>query len=220
MLPTSYYYGFGNSRYGALSLTAQSPTQSFAEPLSIAEVKTYLNLPERSPVDAEEDDTIWGFISAAREVAEILQGRDLVRKQWDLTLDYFWNWAIELRSPLISVDLVQYRDNLNALTVLAQTTDFLVDLNRQPGIVTPIFNGLWPTYTASPTSSVLIRFTSGYSATDAFWKESGRRIKVGMKLLISEWYNNRLPFERTGEIAEHVGGVRSLLSFGALERAR
>lgn len=210
----SLYSGYGRCSYGTLSLTAQSPSQIFAEPLTIAEVKSYLLLPLRSPVDPQEDDTILTFISTAREIAEIEQGRDLVRKQWDLSSDYFWSYTIELRDPLISVDLFQRTDNNGVVTALVQNTDYRVDTSKRPGIVTPVYNATWPSFTAAPSSAVLIRFTSGYSSTDAFWKESGRRLKLGMKMLISEWYNNRLPIDKDSEYA------KSLFRYGALERPR
>ena len=224
MFPSAGNFGYGNwgygllSSYGTLSLTAQSPVQVFVEPLTVAEVKSYLNIPERSPVDAEEDDTIAGFISAAREIAEIYQGRDLVKKQWDLVVDYFLTYSIRLRAPLVSVDLLQYTDKTGIVKTLTAGTDFFVDTHKQPGIVTPVYNTVWPSFVAQPSSSVLLRFTSGYSAADGFWNEAGKRLKVGMKLLISEWYNNRLPFERNGTIAEHLGGVTALLSYGQLDR--
>lgn len=210
----NYGYSYPGSNCGSLSLTAQSPIQQFTEPLTVAEVKSYLLLPFRSPVDPEEDDTILGMISTAREVAEIEYGRDLVRKQWDLSLNYFFTYAIQLREPLVSVDLFQYRDNNGVTTVLTQGTNYLVDSNIHPGIVTPLYNALWPTFTPYPTSAILIRFTSGYSATDAFWKESGRRIKFGMKQLVSEWYSNRLPIDKDSTYA------KSLFSYGRMERAR
>lgn len=216
----SYGYGDGFvSAHGTLSLTKQSPSQTFIEPLTVAEVKTALRLPLRSPVDAEEDDTVAGMITAAREEAEIAQGRDLVIKQWDLTLDYFPSWAVRLRAPLISVDLVSYQDSTGTVTSLAGAMDYLVDANRQPGIITPVYNGFWPIFTPNPSSAVLVRFTSGYPPSDAFWNDSGKRIKLGMKRLISAWFNNWLPYEATANISEYPNDISVLLSHGALERA-
>ncbi len=223
MLPYSgllgYTYGL-LAPYGTLSLTVTSPPQSFTEPITLDEVKAYLNLPVRSPVDQGEDDTLSGFITAAREQAEILQGRDLVRKQWDLALDYFLTYAIVLRAPLVSVDLIQYKDMNGTVTALTEGIDYVVDTSKQPGITTPKFNTTWPAYSAWPTSSALVRFTSGYQSTDAFWNDSGARIKIGMKMLISMWFNNRLPFEAgPSSIAEYPYAVTSCLSYGAIERA-
>src|ERR1700686_4119746 len=90
------------SLFGSLSLTETSPPQSFSEILTLAEVKSYLRLPDRSPADQAEDDELTSLIVAAREQAEIMQGRDLIRKQFDLSLDYWNNYRIELRDPLAS----------------------------------------------------------------------------------------------------------------------
>lgn len=209
-----YDYGYSHGCGGTLTLTAQSPSQQFTEPVTVAEAKSYMLIPLRSPVDPEEDDTILGLISTAREIAEIEQGRDLVRKQWDLALDYFPGWDVQLRAPLVSVDLVSYRNSDGTTTNLAGTTDYLVDANRQPGIITPLYNAFWPTFTPAPSSSVLVRFTSGYSPTDSFWKDSGRRIKLAMKMLVSEWYSNRLPIDKESAYA------KLLFSYGRLERPR
>ncbi len=201
--------------YGSLSLTVTSPAQDFTEPITLAEMKEYLNLPPRSPADDAEDALINAMISGARELAEILQGRDLVQKQYDLMFDYFFRYQIECRDPLVSVDLVRYRDSTGAYTNLAEGTDYIVDASKHPGLITPVYNTTWPTFAAWPSSAVLVRFTSGYSATDAFWHDAGKRIIVGMKLLVSMWYNNRLPFDAVRAISEFPFAVTSLLGFGS-----
>ena len=204
--------------YGSYTLTETSPPQSFSEPLTLAEVKSYLTLPDRDPADPAEDYTLSGFISAAREVAEVCQGRDLVQKQWDLAYDYFWKYQFQLRDPLVTVDLVRYRDANGNYTTLAENTDYQVDTMKHPGIITPKYNTTWPTFVAWPSSAVLIRFTSGYASTSAFWTgDAGQRLKVGMLELISAWYNNRLPFDATRAIVEYPFGLTFLLSLGALQ---
>lgn len=205
--------------YGNLSLTVQSPAQSFTEPLTLAEVKAFLGLPERSPADDAEDSMLEGFITAAREQAEVLQNRDLVEKQYDLTLDYF-PCEIELRTPLLSVDLGQYVDLGGVERVMTEGTHYLVDLRR--GLVLPPVGGSFPSVALWPSSAILWRFTSGMSATDAFWNDAGARVKVGMKHLISHWYNGRLPFEMGGGMqpAEMPYTVTALLSTGAVPRVR
>jgi hypothetical protein len=42
----------------------------------------------------------------------------------------------------------------------------------------------------------LIQFTSGHTPDSAISSDSVARVRVGMKLLISSWFNNRLPFEK------------------------
>jgi uncharacterized phiE125 gp8 family phage protein len=207
--------------YASLRLTETSPAQTFIEPLTLDLVKDYLKIPPRSPADSFEDDELTTFISAAREQAEILQNRDLVRKQWDLHHDYWPSYRIEMRDPLRSVDLVQYQDSNGDFTTLNENADYIVDANKGPGVLAPPYNATWPTFTPWPSSSILIRFTSGYSGDDPFWNGAGARIKTGMLMLISAWYNNRLPFEKGADpTQEYPYAVTSCLSYGALIRAR
>lgn len=208
-------------RFGSLSLTESSPAQSWTEPLALDLVKDYLKVPQRSPADSFEDMQISTFIAAARYQAEILQGRDLVPKQFDLTFDYWPSFRIRLRDPLQSVDLIQTKNNNGATTDLVANTDYIVDTTKHPGIITPPYNGTWPAFSLWPSSSILIRFTSGYSASDVYWNGPGILVKNGMLLLISAWYNNHLPFEKgVGAADEYPYAVSSCLGFGALERAR
>jgi uncharacterized phiE125 gp8 family phage protein len=206
--------------YGSLNLTQTSPEQSFVEPVTLAEMLSYLRIPPIEDDDSEAND-ISGMISAAREQAEILQGRDLVQKQWDLTFDYWPGYRIPLRAPLVSVDNVQFTDSDGTPHTIASSTGYVVDLTKQPGTISPPYNGTWPTYTPAPSSALLIQFTSGFSTTDAFWRDAGARIKIGMKLLVSAWYNNRIPFEIGSQQApEYPYTVTSCLSYGSILRAR
>ena len=213
-------YGALNA-FGSLNLTEASPPQSFSENLTLAEVKSYLRLPDRSPADQAEDDELTSLIIAAREQAEIMQGRDLIRKQFDLSLDYWFNYRIELRDPLASVDLFQYKDSTGAVTGMVEDSDFVVDTARHPGFVSPPYNKTWPTFATWPSSAILIRFTSGYAPSSPFWNDAGARVKNGMKLLINNWYHNRLPFEKgMTATAEYPYAVTACLSYGSLVRAR
>ena len=223
--------------YGTLALTVSSPAQVFVEPLSLADVKAFLNR-QNVPADPAEDAMLEGFITAARALAETAQNRVLVPKQYDLTLDHFWdnsldrdnnrrhNWQgdyvvvneIQLRSPLISVDLVRYRDNLGGYTVLTPDVDYIADTAR--ALVMPPFNQSWPSFTPWPSSAVLVRFTSGMTADDVFWSEAGTVVMNGMKYLISEWFNGRLPFEPAASIQEYPYTVTMLLGHGAIPRVK
>lgn len=207
--------------YGSLNLTDSSPAQNFVEPLDLDAVKSFLKIPVRSPADSAEDTQLQMLITAAREQAEILQRRDLVRKQWDLSHDYWPSYHIELRAPLVSVDLVQYKDATGLVTTMTEDTDYVVDTAKAPGAICPPYNKPWPMFTPWPTSAILIRLTSGFSATDSFWSNSGARVKNGMLLLISAWYYQRLPFEiGMGATQEYPYAVTSCLSYGAVPSVR
>lgn len=193
-----------------LALTVTSPVQTFAEPLSLSEVKEYLKISEPSPIDSAFDTELNSLIQAAREQAEVFQGRDLVAKQWDLTMDYFHCWAIELRRPLVSVDLVRYRDSSGAYTTLVEGTDYLVDLAH--GWITPVYGGQWPVLALWPSGAVLIRFTAGVLNTVPML------VKVGMFMLVADWFNNRLPFGVGADAATaYPLRLRAALGYGAKE---
>ncbi len=207
--------------YGTLNLTESSPPQSFTEVLTLEDVKSYLKVPERSPVDPDEDAELQSLIVAAREQAEIAQARDLVQKQYDASFDYWPGYRVELGAPLVSVDLVQYRDSTGAYTALTENVDYVVDKAKRPGVLAPPYNGTWPTFTPWPTSAILVRFTSGFASNSAWWSDSGASVKSGMRLLISDWYNNRLPFVRGQEVLfDYPMGLRMLLGAGSIPRAR
>lgn len=195
---------------GTLRLTAGSPVA--IEPLTLTEMQAYLNVPVLSPADLEKDAEIEAMIVAAREQAEILQGRDLIEKQYDLTLDYFPPCEIELRDNLASVDQLSYKDSAGVEHALTENTDYIVDAAKSPGIVLPVSS--WPSAALWPSSAVLVRFTVKPPAVPEL-------VKTGMKLLISAWFNGRLPFEISpGAVQEYPYTVTACLSQGAVVRLR
>lgn len=202
--------------YGTLRLTVTDPAQSLTEPIALDEAKTYL----RVDSGYTADDTLIGvLISAAREQAEILQNRDLVNKKWDLSFDYWLGYRVRLRAPCVSVDLMQYTDLTGNVTTMQAGIDYVLDLKKEPAVITPPWNRSWPAFTPLPSSAILVRFTSGYAADDPFWSGSGARVKAGMLMLVSSWYENRLPFTPGARNdAELPFAVTSCLTFGALER--
>ena len=212
--PSTYNPVFDS--YGTLRLTVTNPPQSFTEPLSLGEVKQYLR------VDFDDDDAlIASLISAAREQAELFQRRVLVRKQYDLTYDYWPGFRVELASPVVSVDLVQYTDVDGHTQELIAGPDYVADLTKQPAIISAPWNTCWPWFSPAPSSSILIRFTAGYGLSDPFWQSAGARLKAGMLLLVSHWYTNRLPFSGGRTAAnEFPYGITACLLAGSLKRPR
>lgn len=203
--------------YGTLTLTKSSPPQTFVEPLTLDETKAYLKVPQRSPADPVEDAFISSLISGARAYAEREQGRDLVRKQWDLVFDYWMSYRIELPPvPLISVDQVSYTDYLGTTTILTEGVDYIVDAAKQPGCILPPYNIMWPVFTPQPSSAITVRFSSGYDAADPWWLGDGQVVKEGMRYMISQWYNVRLP--AGAQASEWPLTARDALTFGQRQR--
>jgi uncharacterized phiE125 gp8 family phage protein len=218
-LPYAGYLPFVT--YGTRRLTDSSPAQSFTEPLSVTEMQDYLKIPVRSPADTAEIALLRSFISGARAAVEEEQGGlELIARQWDHYFDY-WpaSSVIPIGNPLQSVELVQYRDSDNVLHTLTENTDYIVDTAKRPGIIAPTYNASLPSFTAWPSSAVMIRYTSGYRTTDAWWSgETGEKNKNAMRWLISEWFNKRLL--DTGNATDVSWQLRMCLSGGVPPRAR
>lgn len=199
-----YPYGY-SARYPSIALTVTSPLQSFTEPLSVEEMKLYLKVP-----DPSQDELIASLIRAARAEAEILQKRDLVQKQWDLTMDGWPGNRLALATPLASIDLVRYRDSDGNYTTLTEDTDYIVDTVKSPGELASK-GSYWPSYNPWDSSSVLIRFTSGYAADDPWWLGPGDLVKSGMRLRIADLFYDRMPRTIKGadsaEVAMSIGGI-------------
>ena len=206
-------YG-GLVAYGSAHLTEASPPQSFVEPVSIDEMISYLRLPDATGGDPSITDELTGFIIAARARAETLQGLDLVVKQWDLAFDYWPSYRVELRAPLVSVDLVQYRDSDGDYTTLVADTDYVVDGSKQPPVLAPPYNKPWPTFTPWPSSALLVRFTSGVSADSAWWSDSGANVKRGIRLLAKGWFNKESLTD------QQMAQIEVLLMDGGVPRAK
>ena len=185
-------------------LTVTSPPQSPTEPLTVAVVKTILRIPT---ADTTKDSMIELYIVAARQLAETRQGRDLVGKQWDLTMDCFPR-VIETRDNLSTVDLLRYRDSDGNYTTLVQNTDYIVDTVQ--GLVMPPYGESWPSFTAWPSSAVLCRYTVAPPTID-------EEIKLGMKFAISLWYNNGIPAELGASAVQQYPYCLGLLDHGKRE---
>jgi hypothetical protein len=166
----------------------------------------------------DEQAMLETFVIAAREIAEVYQGIELTEKQYDLHLDYFPS-EIELGYPLQSVEVVQYTNSDGTVTTLTQGTGYIVDLAR--GLVLPPYGESWPSFTPWPSSAVLVRFTRGYPENHPYWSSTGQRILNGMKLLITIWHENRLPFTPPGStLGEPPFAVTALFSIGARLKVR
>jgi hypothetical protein len=143
-----------------------------------------------------------------------------VTKQWDISFDYWPSYQILLRPNLVSVDLFQYTDNFGNVWPMVEgmDNDYIIDSTKQPAILTPPYNEEWPAFTPWPSGSILCRFTAGIAANAAYWSDMGARVKIGMLLLISQWFSGRLPFG--AKVEEFPYAITSCMSYGAVPRAK
>lgn len=217
----SYGYHYGLSGFGSLacyptlSLTDLSPAQSFVSPVSVTAMREFMRIPP-AIVDDAQDRVITDAVGSAVQEAELLQGRDLIVKQWDLSLDYWFSPRIILGAPLLSIDLAQYKDSDGVTHTLVSGTDYIIDASKSPGEMLAPYNKLFPQFVPWPSSAILIRFTSGYSPTHPWWSGGvGTKVKAGIKLRASQLYFNRLP-----EMVNGMDSAMLAMAFGGLVSVR
>jgi hypothetical protein len=178
------------------------------------------------------------MITAARLEAENEHGRELSQKQWKVVFNRFPNgpWladiattlnlhgiidrqcvshsgVIDLLDPLVSVDAFAYRKKDGSTVTLVENTDYIVDTDRHPGVIMPAPGTQWPSVDLWPSSAVQITFTAGMTPGTV-----SSTIKQGMLLLVSQWYEGRIPFEAIRFVAELPFSVSSLFRNNKLWR--
>lgn len=192
----------------------QLVTPPAEEPVSLADAKLHLR------VDISDDDAlITALISAARQAAEMLTGRQIVTARWKLVLDSFPGpslmgsfassaagdpfslpgHAILLpKSPLASVVSIQYMDMSGSWQTMP-ATDYTVDVACEPARITPVFGKIWP-ISLPQIGGVAVTFDAGYGPAASV----PEGIKAWMKLRIDSLYNHR------GETAVVTGRLEPL----------
>ena len=188
-------------------------TPAAEEPVSLAEAKLHLR------VESADDDALIGsLISAARQSAETLTGRQFVTARWKLVLDSFPGpslmgvpagltfslpgHAILLpKCPVQSVFAIRYRD-MSGTTQTMPRADYTVDTACEPARVTPVFGSAWPV-SLPQIGAVVLVFAAGYG--DAASVPAG--IKSWIKLRVGSLYAHR------EEVALLTSGKIESLSF-------
>jgi hypothetical protein len=151
------------------------------EPLTLADAKNWVR---HDPDDSSQDAVYTPLIKAARQACEGVARIALVTQTWRLTLDRFpgyggagfggqgspdyWRLGPDAdprvvrlpRPPLQSISSVKYLDMAGALQTLA-TSEYVVDLDSQPGRIAPAFGKFWPPTYPVP-NAVQVQFVAGY----------------------------------------------------------
>ena len=209
-----------------MNLTLVTDAGILDEPLLVADAGDYLR-----DVPAADLTTVQRLITAARLEAENENGRELAVKTWTLVLDRFPSGSgvlstafsnygtqgnrnfefgvdprfIELLDPLISAGPITCKQADGSLVTLLENVDFVVDVMKHPGVICPAPGKTWPGGALWPSSAVQIPFTAGFLPAAC-----PENIKQGMRLLVSEWYENRLPFAAIRFVAEMPFNVSNL----------
>lgn len=132
---------------------------------------------------------ISSLIVSARKSAETITRRVFVTQTWELYLDCFPTWEIELPfPPLQSITSIKYIDNDGVLQTMS-SGDYSVDIKSEPGVVTPVYGGSWPS-ARYQRNAVTVRFVAGYGLA----ADVPGGIKTWMHMRIKSLYDNRDKF--------------------------
>ena len=142
--------------------------------VTLAEMKLHLRVEDDV---TEDDDLIEGMVEAASDYAEMYARRTIITTQYLMTFDDFpaAQWFHLPRSPLISLDSIQYYDTDGVLQTLAAST---------PARIAEAPEESWPETQTDRIEAVQVTFTAGEA-------EARKTMKVAVKLLAAHWYENR-----------------------------
>ncbi len=155
------------------------------EPVSLAEAKTHCRID-----GSDDDDYLAGLITAARVYLEEVMRRAFLTQTWRASLDA-WPDDSEItlpRAPLQSVISIVYKDSSGAQTTLAETDDYLVDTDSEPGRIVPAVNKNWPETALYPINPIQITYIAGYGDAP---ENVPATIRQAIRLLVGHWYENR-----------------------------
>jgi uncharacterized phiE125 gp8 family phage protein len=156
-------------------------TAAASEPVTLSEAKLHCRVDH-----SDEDALITSLISVAREFAERSTGRTLAQRTFTMSMTAFPDAGLDIivqRSPLISVQSVNYYDSTGTNTLMVANTDYRVRTTTMPGRISlPVTGTTWPV-TSVADDAVRIAYTAGGSVP--------AMAKQAMLMLIGHWYENR-----------------------------
>ena len=175
----------------------QLVTPPTEEPVSLLEAKLHLR------VDFDEDDMlIASLITAARQAAETLTGRQLTTARWKQVLDCFpgpslmgvpagqtftlpGHAILLAKAPVQSVVSINYLDMASVNQTMPALT-YTVDTACEPARITPVFGQIWP-ICLPQIGAVSVTFDAGYGTAS----QVPEGIKSWIKLRVGSLYAHR-----------------------------
>jgi len=175
----------------------QLVTPPTEEPVSLLEAKLHLR------VDFDEDDMlIASLITAARQAAETLTGRQLTTARWKQVLDCFpgpslmgvpagqtftlpGHAILLAKAPVQSVVSINYLDMASVNQTMPALT-YTVDTACEPARITPVFGQIWPVCLPQ-IGAVSVTFDAGYGTAS----QVPEGIKSWIKLRVGSLYAHR-----------------------------
>jgi uncharacterized phiE125 gp8 family phage protein len=178
-------------------MSIQLVTPPAEEPVTLIEAKLHLR------VDFDDDDTlIASLITAARQAAETLTGRQFITARWKQVLDCFpgpslmgvpagqaftlpGHAILLAKAPVQSVVSINYLD-MGSVNQTMSALTYTVDAACEPARITPVFGQIWP-ICLPQIGAVSVTFDAGYGTA----AQVPEGIKSWIKLRVGSLYAHR-----------------------------
>lgn len=141
-------------------------TDATAEPVSVADLKTFIGLGQST----EEDAFLTAIEKAARQYAENYTKRNCLPQTWQLKLDEFPDDDILLMRAPLSTDVtnvvITYLDPTSGDSTTLSSTSYTVDYDSEPGRIFLSASGDWPDV-FDRKGAITIQFVAGFKCNTA-----------------------------------------------------
>lgn len=180
-------------------------TPPAVEPFTVEEAMSFLRVDDES-----ETPLVADLIKVAREYVELHTDRALIQQTWSATFDRwprFERKIVLAKVPLISVTGITYFDENNVGGTVF--SDFYSELGDAAtlGFIERNYNAEWPRL-YNRSNAITITFKAGYGTTGAAVPAS---LKHAMKLVISNFYDQRSPVNVGNIVSEMPNNLRALI---------
>ena len=172
------------------------------EPITLAQAKGHVNLIPDEP--HPDDEMLTGFITAARQAAELYTGRIYTSATREWLVEGFWARMPFPGAPVGQVVSVRYYDTDGVLQTLSPSQFRLYPHSDHPELIVKL-SGL-PALLDGP-GSVVISFTGGHGPSNPV----PALAIAAMKLTIGHLYANREDVVVGASVADLPTGARALL---------
>ena len=164
-------------------MTYQLITARTSDILELDDVKTYLRI--KSSVTTH-DALLTGFITAVQDDVEKKYDLSLSTATWELRMDDFPDKEIEIwKWPVASVTSVKYTDS-DGNTQTVDSSNYAVDTSSRVARIYPNSSYTWPDV-KDTVNAVQVRFVTGFASPESVPED----LRLAMKLIIGDWYDNR-----------------------------
>jgi len=175
------------------------------EPITLAEMKTYLRIAD----DDAEDALVAGLIKAARLMVEAASRRILIEQRWRVMMDRWPQGKVVMLplSPLIAVETIKVFDASGEPTEIASETIDSDAVSEPPRIA--VSSAPEPGLTRN---GIAVELRAGYGSAPG---DVPATLRLAIKILVARWFENR------GDVAgEQTFPPEAIALIAPFQRAR